>query len=253
MPVVRDVVLVIGGSDSSGGAGIARDLRTLADVGVHGVAVVTAVTAQTHSEVRAIHLVPPPMIRAQIETALASNDVRAIKIGMLGTREAVEAVVASLPAQNELPIVLDPVLAASSGRALLDRDGRIALVGKLFPLATLITPNAPEAAALLCEPPANATKELMSYGTRLLKEGPRAVLIKGGHRGGDEATDLLFLADQDVFTLTGPRLPGSLRGTGCALASAIAAVLARKLPVLDACQEAKRYVAGLFEEAIASL
>jgi hydroxymethylpyrimidine/phosphomethylpyrimidine kinase len=252
MPVARDVVLVIGGSDSSGGAGIARDLRTLADVGVHGVAVVTAVTAQTHSEVQSIHLVPPPMIRAQIETALASNNVRAIKIGMLGTREAVEAVVASLSARSGLPIVLDPVLAASSGRALLDRDGRIALVG-LFPLATLITPNAPEAAALLGEPPASATKELMSYGTRLLKEGPRAVLIKGGHCGGDEATDLLFSGDQDVFTLTGSRLPGSLRGTGCALASAIAAGLARELPVLDACRGAKHYVAGLFEEAIAGL
>jgi hydroxymethylpyrimidine/phosphomethylpyrimidine kinase len=253
MPVVRDVVLVIGGSDSSGGAGIARDLRTLSDVGAHGVAVVTAVTAQTHSDVQSIHLVPPSMIRGQIETALASNNVRAIKIGMLGSREGVEAVVASLPPRNETPIVLDPVLAASSGRTLLDDEGRVALVSQLFPLATLITPNALEAAALLGEPVVGTSTELMSYGTRLLRQGPRAVLIKGGHSAGDEAVDILFSGDRDVLALQCTRLPGSLRGTGCALASAIAAGLARDLSMLSACRQAKRYVAGLFEEAISSL
>ncbi len=253
MRAARDVVLVIGGADSSGGAGIARDLRTLSDVGAIGVAVVTAVTAQTHSEVQSIHFVPPTMIREQIQTALASNNVRAIKVGMLGTRQAVEAVAASLPPRNEMPIVLDPVLAASSGRALLDEGGRIALIEQLLPLATLITPNGPEAAALLAERTVDGTKDLASYGMRLLQHGPLAVLIKGGHSGGDEAVDLFFSEDRDVVALSGPRLPGSLRGTGCALASAIAAGLARELPLAIACQEAKHYVAGLFEEAMASL
>jgi hydroxymethylpyrimidine/phosphomethylpyrimidine kinase len=253
MPAARDVVLVIGGSDSSGGAGIARDLSTLSALGARGVAVVTAVTAQTNSEVRSIHFIPPPMIREQIGTALASNDVRAIKIGMLGNRQTVEAVAASLALRNELPVVLDPVLAASSGRALLDDDGRVVLIERLLPLATLITPNGPEAAALLGEPMAPGTKDLISYGVRLLEHGPRAVLVKGGHSGGDEAIDLLFSGDRDVVTLGGPRFPGSLRGTGCALASAIAAGLAREMSVVDACRDAKRYVAGLFEEASAGL
>lgn len=248
MTSARPTVLVIGGSDSSGGAGIARDLCTLADFDVAGTTVVTAVTAQTHTRVESIHPVPPSSIRDQIVTALESNPVRAVKIGMLGTKQAVEAVASSLPHRMDLPIVLDPVLAASSGRALLDDEGRAALMETLLPRVTLLTPNRPETALLLGQ--AISSEEgtfIAECGQRLLGYGPRAVLIKGGHAEGDESVDFLITPELGVTMLKGPRLPGSVRGTGCALASAIAAGLAKELPLATACGEAKRYVASLFD------
>ena len=244
-------VLVIGGSDSSGGAGITRDLHTLHDLKVRGVAVITAVTAQTHTRVHSINLIPHGSIRDQIETALASNRIHAIKIGMLGTRRAVEAVALSLPQRSEVPIILDPVLAASSGRALVDDDARIALIELLFPRVTLVTPNALEAASLLGETVVTDSAALEAYAVRLLEDGPRTVLLKGGHAEGEESVDLFASPGNDVVKLRGPRLPGSLRGTGCALASAIAAGVAHELPLVSACREAKRYVTGLFERALA--
>jgi hydroxymethylpyrimidine/phosphomethylpyrimidine kinase len=254
---LRPTVLVIGGSDSSGGAGVGRDLRTLADFDVAGTAVITAVTAQTHTRVESIHAVPPSSIRDQIATALESNVIRAVKIGMLGTRHAVEAVASSLPSDLDAPIVLDPVLAASSGRALLDEEGRSALVNTLLPRASLITPNIPETALLLGEPIPCDSDAIAQYAQRLLDHGPRAVLVKGGHAEGDESIDVLITthstADhaiaggRQIVTLRGPRLTGTIRGTGCALASAIAAGLARDMPLATACEEAKRYVASLFD------
>jgi len=244
-------VLVIGGSDSSGGAGITRDLSTLHDLNVRGVAVVTAVTAQTHTSVRSLNLVSQGAIRDQIETALASNRIHAIKIGMLGTKRAVEAVALSLPLRSEVPLVLDPVLASSSGRDLADEDARIALVELLFPRATIITPNAIEAASLLGEPVVTDPATLQSYALRLLDDGPRAVLLKGGHAEGEESVDVLVSVDREIVEFSSPRRPGTLRGTGCALASAIAAGLARELPLVDACREGKRYLVGLFEQALA--
>ena len=247
---MRPTVLVIGGTDSSGGAGVTRDMRTLADLEIIGVAAITAITAQTNTQVQSIHCLSPGLIQDQIATALASNVVNAIKIGMLGTREAVEAVVASLPLRSEMPIVLDPVLAASSGRALLDEEGRIALVEKLLPRVTVVTPNIPEAALLLGEPVAHNDAALTLYGMRLLQDGAGAVLIKGGHAEGDEAVDLLMTAPRQVVKLRSPRLPGTLRGTGCALASAIAAGLARDRPLVTACRDAKHYVASQFDAAL---
>ena len=249
MSNANPTVLVIGGSDSSGGAGISRDLSTLHDLNARGVAVITAVTAQTNTSVRSIHLVPQGTIRDQIETALSSNRIHAIKIGMLGTRRAVEAVALSLPLRSEIPVVLDPVLASSSGRALADDDARTALVEVLFPRASVITPNAVEAAALLGEPVVTDAATLESYAQRLLDDGPRAVLLKGGHAEGEESVDVLVSADREVARFSGPRRPVTLRGTGCALASAIAAGLARELPLIDACRNGKRYIMGLFEQA----
>jgi len=238
-------ILLIGGSDSSGGAGIGRDLRTLSDLdrNLIGVAVITAVTAQTDAHVQAVHLVPGNVVRNQITTALASNTIRAIKIGMLGTRDIVEAVARSLPSRTEIPIVLDPVLAASSGRALLDEEGRRALIEQLLPRVTLVTPNIPETAALLGEPLLEDERDRrLEFGRRLLALGPEAVLVKGGHADGEAAVDLLITAASGVITLSEPRMPGTLRGTGCGLASAIASGLAQGLPLVDACREAKRYV-----------
>lgn len=234
-------VLLIGGSDSSGGAGIARDLRTLSDLDPRlvGVPAITAVTAQTHVSVERVHIVPADVVADQIATALASNDIRAIKIGMLGTHAIVEAVAKGLPSRDDVPIVLDPVLAASSGRALLDEDGRLALVDQLIPRATLITPNIPEAAILLGEKAADFSIE---WGQRLLALGPLAVLIKGGHANGNEAVDHLICAKNGVVSLSAPRLPGTLRGSGCALASAIAAGLVNGQSLVEACRESKRYL-----------
>lgn len=250
MPTLDPTVLVIGGSDSSGGAGIARDLHTLHDLGVRGVAVVTAVTAQTNASVRNIHFVPQETIRDQIETALSSNRIHAIKVGMIGTKRAVEEVASSLCLCGDVPVVLDPVLAASSGRALADDDARVALVERLFPRATLVTPNAIEAASLLGEPVATDSATLESYAVRLLDNGPRAILLKGGHAEGEDSVDLLASAGREVARLSGPRMRGTLRGTGCALASAIAAGLARELSLIDACREGKRYIMGLFDGAL---
>ena len=238
-------ILVIGGSDSSGGAGIARDLRTLSDLDpeIVGIPVITAVTAQTNTCVQTVHLVPPAVVADQIATALDSHAIRAIKIGMLGSRGIVETVARSLPSRDVIAIVMDPVLAASSGRALLDEAGRLALIEQLLPRVTLVTPNLPEAAALLGEAAAadHADRQI-ELGRRLRALGPEAVLVKGGHANHADANDILVSAGEVVVTLSAPRLPGTMRGTGCALSSAIAAGLARGLPLTDACREAKRYL-----------
>ena len=240
-------VLVIGGSDSSGGAGLARDLRTLEGRGVEAVIALTAVTAQSDSRVWAVHPVPPQLIRAQILSALESRRVGAIKIGMLGTAAAVEAVAESLPRGRDVPLVLDPVLRSTSGGELLDEAGRRALQERLFPLATLLTPNIPEAAHLCgADPQAGSdTATRLAWAAQLLAWGPRAVLIKGGHAVGAEAADLLAGADGTREWLSSARLPGGLRGTGCALASGIAAELARGKALQESCWNARRYVLDL--------
>ena len=242
-------VLVIAGSDSSGGAGLTRDVRTLAHFGVAALCAVTAVTAQSDARVSAVHLVPPQLVRAQIAAALATSRVAAIKIGMLATRATVLAVAASLPPRSATPLVLDPVLAASSGGELLDAAGREALLETLLPRATVVTPNIPEAAALLGAQPASSDAELLQQGEALLALGPEHVLLKGGHGSGAEATDLLFTAGGAPRRFSAPRCAGARRGTGCALASALAAGLAAGLDVTAACASAKRHVTELFEQS----
>jgi hydroxymethylpyrimidine/phosphomethylpyrimidine kinase len=235
-------VLVIGGTDSSGGAGLARDLSTLALLGTRAVCAVTAVTAQSDRVVRAVHVVPAELVRAQIAAALGTCAVGAIKIGMLATRATVEAVADSLPPRSRVPLVLDPVLAASSGAALLDTAGRAALRELLLARTTLLTPNIPEAAALLGQVPAADEAALVRQGQALLALGPAAVLLKGGHAAGPEATDLLLMPDEPPQRLSAPRLLATQRGTGCSLATAIAAVLAAGLDVTTACERAKQHV-----------
>lgn len=237
----QPAVLVIAGTDSSGGAGVTRDVRVLADLSADALCAITAVTAQSDSRVTAVHHVPPQVIRAQIAAAFATRRVRAIKIGMLGTRAAVDAVAECLlPAA--LPVVLDPVLAASSGGTLLDADGRAAMLEKLLPRATVVTPNIPEAAALLGDKPAADESALIRQAQRLLALGARAVLLKGGHGTGEEAVDLLVSSDGRGHRIVAARVRTTRRGTGCALASAIAAGLAAGLSLTEACQQAKRYV-----------
>ena len=241
-------VLVIAGTDPGGAAGLARDLRTLARLGAGALCAVTAVTVQSDTEVSALHPLPPELVRAQIGAALATGRVRAIKVGMLGTRDTVLAVAASLPGRATLPLVLDPVLAASSGGALLDGAGRAALLEALLPRATVLTPNVPEAGALLGLPAARSEEELLRQGQALLALGPLAVLLKGGHGSGAESTDWLLTHAQPPHRLAAPRIAATRRGTGCALASAIAAGLARGLDVAESCVLAKRHVSELLQQ-----
>lgn len=247
----RPVVLVIAGSDSSGGAGIVRDVQTLTDFNTDALCVVTAITAQSNRHVTAIHAVPPEVVRAQIEAAYATRRPDAVKIGMLANRTTVEAVVDALGhlGNSAAPIVLDPVLVSSSGGELLDEEGRRALQERLIPLATLLTPNVPEAAALLREKPAADEAALDLQAQRLLGLGARAVLLKGGHAGEGAATDRLAVRGEPLQRLTAPRVSAARRGTGCALASAIAAGLAHGRMLADACQSAKDYVRGSLLEA----
>ncbi len=189
----RPAVLVIAGSDSSGGAGIVRDLEVLADFGCAALCAISAVTAQTHGHLVSVHHVPPEVVRAQIRAALESTALGAIKIGMLGTAATVSAVADSLPRDGTIPIVLDPVLLSSSGGVLLDEAGRAEMRARLFPLATVLTPNIPEAASLCGTAPAASREALLAQAESLLATGVRAVLLKGGHcrrcRGGGSAPD----------------------------------------------------------------
>ncbi|MGH8261627.1 MAG: bifunctional hydroxymethylpyrimidine kinase/phosphomethylpyrimidine kinase, partial [Steroidobacteraceae bacterium] len=180
---MNPVVLVIAGSDSSGGAGLARDVRTLADLGADALCAVTAVTAQSDRRVAAVHPVPPDIIRSQIEAAFETRAPDVVKIGMLVDRRTVEVVAAALEsfALGSGLIVLDPVLVSSSGGILLDDEGLAVLRERLLPRVTLLTPNVPEAAALLDEKPAASASALDAQAQRLLDLGPRAVLLKGGH------------------------------------------------------------------------
>jgi len=209
---------------------------------------VTAVTAQSDSGVTAVYPVPPDTVRAQIETALATGRVGAIKIGMLGTRAIALAVAACLPAREQVPMVLDPVLASSSGAALLDAGGREALRENLVPRATLVTPNIREAAALLGTEPATTEEELLRQARAWLALGPAAVLIKGGHGSGSEAVDLLVSTGCSPRRLVASRTAKTQRGTGCALASGIAAGLAAGLELGDACARAKHHVLELLQQ-----
>ncbi|MGH8294427.1 MAG: bifunctional hydroxymethylpyrimidine kinase/phosphomethylpyrimidine kinase [Steroidobacteraceae bacterium] len=240
----RPVVLVIAGSDSSGGAGIVRDVQTLTDLGADALCVITAVTAQCNRRVTAVHAVPPEVVRAQIEAAYATRRPDAVKIGMLASRATVEAVADALGRAGDgaAAIVLDPVLASSSGGVLLDEEGRQALKERLIPLATLLTPNVPEAAALLGEEAAAGEAALDLQAERLLGLGAVAVLLKGGHADEGDATDRLAMRNEPLRKLTAPRVRSARRGTGCALASAIAARLAGGRMLLEACQSAKEYV-----------
>jgi hydroxymethylpyrimidine/phosphomethylpyrimidine kinase len=238
----RPNVLVIAATDSSGGAGITRDVRVLADFAVDALCVITAVTAQSDSRLTAVHHVPPETIRAQVVAAFETRQVGAIKIGMLGTRATIDAVADSLPQGVTIPMVLDPVLVSSSGGVLLDAGGREAMRKYLFPRATLVTPNVPEAAALLDENIATSEGALIEQARSLLALGPQAVLLKGGHMNGQEAVDLLVRENRGVQRIAAARLRATSRGTGCALASATAAGLVSGMSLLEACRQAKRYV-----------
>jgi hydroxymethylpyrimidine/phosphomethylpyrimidine kinase len=243
------VALTIAGSDSSGGAGIQADLKTFAALGVYGASVITALTAQNTSGVSGIHLVPADFVTAQIDAVFSDLDVRAVKIGMVAQLATIDAIVAGLTRWSPKHIVLDPVMVATSGDRLLATEAVEALRTKLIPLASLITPNLPEAAGLLDEPLALSESAIESQGKRLLAMGCRAVLIKGGHGQGPESIDYL-IGDNGIIVLASPRIATkNTHGTGCSLSSAIAAGLVKGEDVETAVRHAKAWVSAAIAAA----
>jgi hydroxymethylpyrimidine/phosphomethylpyrimidine kinase len=242
------IALTIAGSDSGGGAGIQADLKTFAALGVYGASVITALTAQNTKGVSAIHEVPADFIAAQIDAVFSDLDIGTVKIGMLGNAAAIDAVAAGLGRHRARNVVLDPVMAATSGEKLLHSDALGAL-RKLIAQANVLTPNLPEAAALLDLPQARNENEMRAQAERLLEFGAGAVLIKGGHAGGPEAVDLL-VEPAGSTRFTAPRLrTGNGHGTGCSLASAIAAGLAKGYLLGEAVGEAKTFVSAAIAAA----
>jgi hydroxymethylpyrimidine/phosphomethylpyrimidine kinase len=252
-------VLSIAGSDSGGGAGIQADLKAFARCGVHGMTAITAVTAQSTVGVSAIHPVPPEMVLAQVRAVLGDIGVDAVKVGMLGTVEvtlAVAQVIDELPAGT--PVVVDPVMVAESGARLLDADAQRALVEQILPRATVLTPNVPEAGALVGDPrlasaAAGDDEAARELARAVLALGPRVVVLTGGHRA--RAADLFIdSADpSEVVSIEGPRHPGgAAHGSGCTHSSVLAAQLALGRSPLQAARTARelagRAIAGGLRE-----
>ena len=246
----RQTVLVIAGSDSSGGAGLGRDLVTLAAHGVEAMVAITAVTAQTDEAVLAIHHVPPDIVRDQIKAALNHHKVSAIKIGMLGCRATVEAVASCLEMAVGIPIVLDPVLVSSSGSNLLDAPGRAAMCERLFPHVTLLTPNIPEAAVITRAPEGETPEEIERQARAIIRLGPQAVLVKGGHGRSNRSVDLLVRGSEPPSRFETARAAISMRGTGCILSTKIAACLASGATIPGACAIAKNYLWPLIQQEV---
>lgn len=235
-------VLSIAGSDSGGGAGIQADLKTFAALGCYGMTAITALTAQNTQGVRAIHGVPPAMLRDQIDAVVEDIGVDAVKIGMLHAPEIVLAVAEAIERHALDKIVLDPVMVATSGAVLIDNPAIDVLVRELFPRAVLVTPNLDEA-ALLVGRPLNNADDMEAAARELLGRGARAVLLKGGHLPGDTVMDLLLTAAGDQHWMHAPRIhSANTHGTGCTLSSAIAAGLALGQPLLEAVEMARAYV-----------
>jgi hydroxymethylpyrimidine/phosphomethylpyrimidine kinase len=247
--VTIPVALTIAGSDSSGGAGTQADLKTFAALGVYGACVITALTAQNTTGVRGIHQVPGDFVTAQIDAVFSDLDVKAVKIGMVAQRATIESIAAGLARWSPQYVVLDPVMVATSGDHLLANDAVASLRRELIPRASLITPNLPEAAALLNEPVAESEAAIASQGERLLAMGCRAVLIKGGHGQGGESIDYLFDGSRTI-ALAAPRIATkNTHGTGCSLSSAIAAGLAKGDNLEAAVRAAKAWISAAIEAA----
>jgi hydroxymethylpyrimidine/phosphomethylpyrimidine kinase len=242
------IALTIAGSDSGGGAGIQADLKTFSALGVYGASVITALTAQNTVRVEAVHVVPADFVLAQMRAVADDLQVDAIKIGMLATAPVIEAVAEGLKDYRGVPVVLDPVMIAASGDPLLD-PGAVDALRRLIPLATLITPNLAEAAALLACSPAGNEYEMAMQAWQLKDAGAKAVLIKGGHGEGSTSIDILF-AGVEPERLEAPRVnTRNTHGTGCTLSSAIAAELAKGASLPDAVATAKDYVTAAIRNA----
>lgn len=233
--------LSIAGADSGGGAGIQADLKTFAAHRVHGLSAIAALTAQNTHGVRAVHVPPSEFLRAQVDACFDDFRIGAVKLGMLATADVVRTVVDLLEAHRPSFVVLDPVMVATSGARLLADDAVRALRMRLMPLASVVTPNLPEAEALLGHAIADLAAMREAAG-EFLDKGAHAVLLKGGHLdAGDEVVDL-YADNHGIREIAHPRLPRKAHGTGCTLAAAIAANLCRGRSLPSACVAASDFV-----------
>lgn len=240
-------VLTIAGSDSSGGAGIQADLKTLSALGVYGASALTAITAQNTQGVRAVQAVSPALLEAQIAAVWEDMRIDALKIGMLYTREAVEIVGKAIDTYRPAWTVLDPVLLSTSGHLLLEKEAVQDMVHRLFPRISLLTPNLVETEYLTGLPVRNDAEQ-QTAACRLMDMGCRAVLLKGGHgiaEADEQVTDTLYIIDRPPLRFTAPRIrTHNSHGTGCTLSSAIAAYLALGNSLEKAVEAAKQYITG---------
>jgi hydroxymethylpyrimidine/phosphomethylpyrimidine kinase len=236
------VALAIAGSDSGGGAGIQADLKAFARAGVHGTTAITAITAQNTTGVRSVHSIAPESIRDQVAAVAEDIRVDAVKVGMLGGAETIAAVVAALRESGlagRVPLVVDPVMVAESGAVLLDPGAKRALVEELLPLATVVTPNLPEARELAD----TEHDDREALARAILELGPEAVVVTGGHT--EDGADLLVERGGDPVAITGPRHPdGASHGSGCTHSSVLAAQLALGLELPDAARRAREITAA---------
>ena len=237
------ITMTIAGSDSSGGAGIQADLKTFSALKTYGCSAITAITAQNTQGVQHVKLLTPDVVIAQCQSILSDINVAAIKIGMLGNLAIIEALaeyLESLP--QHPPLIIDPVITSTSGSQLLESKAITALKQTLFPKASLITPNLPEASQLLNVPIPKDTQDMIHLLDDLLALGSQAVLLKGGHLIGERSTDLFF-DGCEASSLTAPYInTKNTHGTGCSLSAAITAFHAQKYSMKEAVIEAKAYV-----------
>lgn len=245
------IAVTIAGSDSSGGAGIQADLKTFAALRVYGASAITALTAQNTQGVQAILDVPPDFIAAQIDSIFTDLNVRAVKIGMLSRPETIRVVAERLRRHAfAIPIVLDPVMVATSGDLLISDEAVSVLRDEIMPLASVITPNLPEASTLLGEPVALREIDAVGQARRLLAMGAAAVVIKGGHSDGTESVDHFLSAAGVLRRFAAPRISTrNSHGTGCTLSSAIAAGIAHGLELTEAVARGKAFVTAAIRSA----
>jgi hydroxymethylpyrimidine/phosphomethylpyrimidine kinase len=242
-------VLSIAGIDPSGGAGLLADLKTFSALGAYGTGVVAALTAQNTRGVTGLHAVPAAFIAQQIDTLFADVRIDGVKLGMLGQAEVVTTVAAALRRHDVRRLVLDPVMISTSGHRLLTPEAIDALRRELVPLAEIITPNLPEAEALLNCPPLRTLADMRVASRALHQLGPRLVVLKGGHLDGAESVDVIDDGHSQV-ELTAPRIvTKNTHGTGCTLSAAIAALLPRHARPLDAIRAAKAYLTAALAAA----
>jgi hydroxymethylpyrimidine/phosphomethylpyrimidine kinase len=249
LTALRGRVLAIAGSDSGGGAGIQADVKTITALGAYAATAITALTAQNTTGVQAVMTVPADFLRAQLVSVLDDIGADAIKTGMLGDARSVQAIAETLYVHAEnTPIVVDPVMVAKGGAALMEDSGLIALKRLLLPIAALVTPNLPEA-EVLCGLPIADLAAMHRAAKALLDLGAPAVLLKGGHLDGDTVTDLLATAD-GIEAFTAPRIHSRhTHGTGCTLSSAIATGLAQGMTLRAAVLRARAYVRAAISAA----
>lgn len=244
LPFTYPRVLSIAGSDSGGGAGIQADLKTFSALGCFGMTAITALTAQNTTGVRAIHAVPAQMLADQIDAVVEDIGVDAVKIGMLHSPEIVQTVARAIQRHALQKVVFDPVMVATSGAVLIDKEAVNVLVRELFPRTAVITPNLDEA-ALLVQRTLNSELDMEAAAAELLTMGANAVLVKGGHLQGEVVSDLLALASGEKIWMRDSRIhTPNTHGTGCTLSSAIAAHLALGQPLVQAVQSARTYIRG---------